>query len=207
MKSPDRVIELDRVPRIVLTPEPVDAASQLLYSITRLSLGTTLPTEAECGLIQLMQKILRRSGPLQEIGRGGDMAAYSNPGLPLVAKFPHDDYHIDTEPIPVPFHLAKSYTLAKEKLGGIFAPSLDVPAVFVRRREGMISPTVIVFQKRVVIVSDLLAQTPSEVLKRAIKQQFIGITYQMWERGIFDSDPNWEENYGIDTQPDEDSGT
>lgn len=169
---------------------------QLLYGISpELS-------EFDHDLILEIGESLQKGGPLKEVGRGGDMVALSRPDLSFVIKFPYDDSYL----IPRPRfsrRIREGFLLAKKYLGGIFAPSIDFPLV-IQSSDKEVAVSIIV-QQRVSTVSKIIQRLRSEQSNAEetakildfTRQNYIEITREMWERGILDCDPSWEENYGF----------
>lgn len=154
-------------------------------------------TRADYNLIHKTNESLQQGGSLEEIGRGGDMVAYSRPDLDFIIKFPYDDSSL--EPISFNARISYGYSLAKEYLRGIFIPSTDVYGIFIdseRREHGVLT----IVQRKVRIVREVFRELFlqgrwEEILK--IKQGFIELSQEMWGRGVFDADTDWEENYGF----------
>lgn len=154
-------------------------------------------TGGDFGTMRRMTELLNQGGPLEEIGRGGDMVAYSRLDLGFVIKFPYND--ASWRPAPFNIRLAYGYSLAKEYLGGIFTPSIDVYGEFTDRN-GKEYRILTLAQQKARTLEDVFDRLESQDMPEAvaaIKERFIGLNIKMWERGIFDRDGNWEENYGL----------
>ncbi len=137
-------------------------------------------------------------GPLYGIGRGGDMVATSRLGLNFVLKFPYEDSSSGLKPrfskrIEYGYHLGKDY------LGGILVPSIDVPLICLDENGDQIV-YIAIAQEKVLTVEEYLRKLDGErriLEEERLRKEFVELTVGMWQRGILDRDPNWEENYGI----------
>lgn len=149
---------------------------------------------------QLMSRIrwkIQNGGPLEVVGRGGDMVAYSRPDLDFVVKFPYDGDSL--KPTGFNYRLAYGYSLAKENLGGILVPGIDVYGIFTDV-DGEEYGVMTLVQRKIrtfnKVIRELLTVGRSEEVS-GMKKVFADVSQQMWERGIFDRDSDWEENYGL----------
>ena len=154
-------------------------------------------TISDYNVMSRIRELLQKGGPLVEVGRGGDMAAYSLSDLGFVIKFPYDDTSM--QPTGFNYRISYGYSLAKEYLGGIFAPSIDVYGIFTDA-DGEEHGILTLVQQKVKPIREvfrtLASQERFDEISR-IKQTFIELNQKMWERRMFDCDTAWEENYGL----------
>lgn len=140
---------------------------------------------------------LEEGDPLKVVGRGGDMVAFSRPDLPFIVKFPYDDSlgirQRWSERIQNGFFLAKHY------LGGIVAPTIDIP-ILLQGSNNREYPAVVIVQQKVMIIGEQIRVLTAEGdldKVQTIRNEFFELNQKMWERGVLDGDPSWEDNYGL----------
>ncbi|HVZ12516.1 MAG TPA: hypothetical protein VG965_05795 [Patescibacteria group bacterium] len=151
------------------------------------------------GDLQTLRRIAEELGkgvPLDEIGRGEDMAAYSRADLNFIVKFPYDDS--TWQPTTFNYRMNYGYSISKEYLGELFVPSMDVYGKFTNYR-GEEQNVLAIVQHKVQTVAKVLSQLRNEGNEdriKKVKQDFLDFNRRAWELGILDADSNWEENYG-----------
>ncbi len=126
------------------------------------------------------------NGRLTEIGRGGDMVAYSRPDLDFIVKFSYDDTTLEICNF-LTSKVEHGLLLGQERISDLIVPSIKQP-VTIRCADRDISVEAII-QEKVEIVRDFDNQDK-------VNSDFKRLTRRMWRRGVLDRDPNWEENYG-----------
>ena len=165
-------------------------ALHLQYGISQREL-----TQVEIDSIHSINLQIKEGGPLSIVGQGGDMIAYSRPDLDFVLKFPYTESYPEGIKPRFSKRVEYGYFLGMNALGGILAPSMDVPFVL---PDGQIYTVII--QEKVATVENYLRQLKGTFCaseQARIRKDFINLTEGMWERGVFDRDPSWEENYGV----------
>lgn len=161
--------------------------------------GLTLEdyTPSEYRLVQTLESMAQRS-PLQVIDQGSDMIVFSNPDLAFVIKFPYQQDAFDIRP-HFSRRVTEGFQIGKKNLGGILVPSIDIP-VIVMDMDNNQRVIPIIVQQKVKTVAKIMEDISAEDIfgdANIIKQHFIRLTREMWQRGVLDLDPNWEQNYGI----------
>ncbi len=188
------MIELERGLAVNIDEEIIDVL-HLAYGI--------YPKEFTADDLKAVHEIgkhIAEGGALHAIGQGGDMIALSRPDLNFVLKFAYDDQSPKGFSPKFSKRVEHGFSLGKENLGGILAPSMDIPLL---SSEGESDNQVIytaIVQEKVITVEHYLNSLESKARlkeEERLKKDFILITGAMWDRGIFDMDPSWEENYGV----------
>lgn len=157
------------------------------------------PIPAEKNLVARIEKQWSNIGVLEEVGKGGDMIAYSHPTLDWVVKLHYNDSFDPPVRRQWPPRIKHGFSLAKECLGGIVVPTLDMPLT-IKGETGPGNVVTAVIQQKVITVKDAFGELSlweDTIIGKRIKRALIVLNQRMWERGIFDRDPTWEENYGF----------
>lgn len=165
-----------------------------IREIQRLISRTDGAEELADSFLENINSILKDGGLVYPVGIGGDMIAYSRPDLRFVIKFPYDDSSNVMKPRFSEL-IQERFTLAKRNLGGLFAPSTEVATVLTDQA-GERYDIVTMIQQKVVTVKDIKPRL-DETGWGDLGKDFIRLTEQMWRRGVFDDDPDWEPNYGF----------
>lgn len=151
--------------------------------------------ELESTFLDELNNILKDGGLVYPVGMGADMIAYSRPDLKFVIKFPYEDFSNLIRP-RFSKAIQARFAFAKRYLGGLFAPSTEVATSLtdmVRNHYNMVT----IIQQKVVTVKERMLTSQEESEIEAIHKNFIELNQQMWRRGIYDDDPDWEPNYGF----------
>ncbi len=125
-------------------------------------------------------------GRLGEIGRGGDMVAYSRPDLDFIVKFSYDDNTLEVRNF-LTSKVERGLLLGQERISDLIVLSIKQPLTI--KQDDRDTCVEAIIQEKVEIVRDFYDQD------KAVSD-FRCLARRMWSRGVLDRDPNWEENYG-----------
>lgn len=155
--------------------------------------------EPDLRTIHAIGRLINEGEPFQNTGQGGDMVAFSRPGLNFVLKFPYDDSFPGAIMPRFSHRVEYGFFLGKENLGGILAPSIDIPLLSTDQSGNQVVYLAIVQEKVITVEHYLKGLTGDKCVTESerLKRDFVNITESMWDRGVFDRDPSWEENYGV----------